>query len=134
MLFVIPENYVVAINTKTSYAAFVSLLLPSSVWVMKLLSEIANFFTELWLLPTEIQRSLEIRDTEGSMYTSMYCTSGFSALLLLGNTTFFAIPENYALAINTKTSFAAFRCPVPISSAWLTKLLSEAANFSFAEL
>jgi len=63
-LFVIAENYAVAINTKTSYAAFRSLLLPSSVWIMKLLSEIANFyFTELWLLPTEIQRSLEIRDT-----------------------------------------------------------------------
>ena len=56
-LFVIAENYAVAINTKTSYAAFRSLL-PSSVWIMKLLSEIANFyFTELWLLPTEIQRS-----------------------------------------------------------------------------
>ena len=56
------ENYALAINTKTSYAAFRSPVLLSSVWVMKLLSEATNFsFTELWLLPTEIQRFLEIR-------------------------------------------------------------------------
>jgi len=61
-LFAIPENYALAINTKTSYAAFRSPVLLSSVWVMKLLSEATNFsFTELWLLPTEIQRFLEIR-------------------------------------------------------------------------